>query len=433
MNRQPHPFFRTWIVTASVAVAAWWLVPGSSLDRKAFKVLTHRQAASPLEISGEGTHAEPWTWRAETRGTQQTVTWNLITLMDPVDGTFQGWPHAPIDLALIFSNLQRLGARQLACAVLLAWEQPDPIGLAAMERTLADFESVVIAAPVTRGAVMETLPPPFRRTSLLFEDLTGDGSTLPRVNRVSVPNLIYGGKNTLAGFQVIDSEPEGARMPLLARWDYRVVLAFPLVAVMQRLGLGVEDLQIELGSHIHLGDKGPSIPIDDHGRLAIPTVSNTAPAIRAEELIDAETGAFDHPVLVDGRSHAEQAVRNYHLAIPTALRTLQAAQVHLQTRAFRRWSAGLELPLLLLAAIGISATVMTGRFIHSLICLSALVACPLAASLCMRAAIWPPALPAAATVLAAWVCCLLWGKKRRRTTSMPRLNRLKFQSLNEDG
>lgn len=432
MSRQPHPFFRTWILTASVAVVAWWLLPGSPPDRTVFKTLAHQQTSSPPEISGKGSHSSPWTLRAEAQHAGQQIDWDLIALSDPVDNTFQDWPHAPIDLALIFSNLQRLGARHLSCAVLLAWEDPDPIGLTAMESTLADFDSVVIAAPLTRGAVMETLPPPFRRASLLIEDLSGDSSLLPRVNRVSIPNLIYSSDNTLAGFQVLDSEPQTKRMPLLARWDYRVVLAFPLVAVMQGVDIGVEDLQIEIGSHIQLGPGGPSIPIDEHGRLVAPMQEGADADTRAEQLIDAEEKSFKHPVLMDRRSSAEQAIRDYNLAVPAALQTLLHAQSHRDTKRFQRLGVGHEMPLLLLAALIFSSTVMAGRVLHSLICLLALVAVGFSTHLAMAAGLWLPALPAAATVLAAWICCLVWGKRRRRTTSMSRLERLRFGSQDAD-
>jgi len=432
VSRHPHPFFRTWIVTALVAVLAWVLLPGRALDRRVLEILAYRQLSPPVEISGDGSHSEPWELRGGALNAKRSEDWSFVQLTDDLDGTFQGSPHSPIDFALIFSNLHRLGARDLACAAVLAWEDPDPVALTAMEIEMKKFKSVAIAAPVTRGAVMETLPPPFRRASVLVDDLAGNASALPVVNRVSLPNMIYGGDNVVAGFQVIDSEPADRRIPLMARWDYRVVFAFPLVTVMQRLGLEAEDLHIEVGSHIQLGQGGPSIPIDAHGRLTAPMVPAGPPGLQAAELIDMEKAACEHPVLVDSRSHGELATRNYNLSLPSTIESLQATRGHLLHLTCRRLAGGMEMPLLLVFAVLLSSTVMIGRLWQGIACLMALGLCAAMQQTGFEAGLWLPGLPASVTVLASWLACLLWGRKRRRTTPMPRLDRLKFRSLEED-
>lgn len=427
MSRHPHCFFRTWIVTALVAVVAWLWLPGSQWDRTFCQMAAHQVADPPIGFSGKGTHLEPWRMQTQQAHDHDLLQWDLVVLGDPVDATFQGSPHAPIDFALIFSNLQRLGARQLACAALLAWEAPDPFGLTAMENTLADFESVVIAAPLTRGTVMEALPPPFRRNSLLLEDLVGNSSLLPVVNRVSIPTMIYGGDNTLAGFQVIDSEPRDGTLPLLARWDYRVVLAFPLATLMQRLGVTAADLHVEVGSHIQLGRGGLRIPIDEHGRFHAPGPRDPFPETKAEELIDAEHQTLAHPLLLDRRSRTEPSTRDFNQSLSASLQGLLTADAQLRTRTLTRWSGGVEIPGLLLLALMASSSVMIGRVLHTLIVLMAMVLCAAITIYGVSAGFWLPCLPAAATLLAAWTCCLLWGRKRRRTTPMPRLDRLTFR------
>ena len=51
-------------------------------------------------------------------------------------------------------------------------------------------------------------------------------------------------------------------------------------------------------------------------------------------------------------------------------------------------------------------------------------ACGLCLWLGLRNGIWLPGLAALATTLAAWSCSMFMGQGRKRTTSMPRLDRL---------
>ncbi len=299
-------------------------------DQRLFRAYADLSYRQEVEIEGEGTHELPWKMVVSRHPEIARKLPAIVAFKDDHHGVFQNNPLAPIDVAVIFSNLQRLGTRQLACSALLAWENPDPIGLTALEAQMAGFDSLVIAAPVTRGAIMEPLPEPFRRASLPIEEIGGSPAALPVVNRVSLPNLIYGGDRTLAGFQVIDSESESPHLPMLARWDYRIILSFPLLAVMQQLGLKPEDLEIHVGDSIRLGHNGPSIPIDEFGRLADPSQHRIwTDAIAAEKLIDATPAAFpketvQRVLVADGRSHADTRLLEFNRTLPLAMASIAA-------------------------------------------------------------------------------------------------------------
>jgi len=437
VTRIPSSFVITWIVTALVAIVMWLVLPGSSVDRELLKLLAQWHTGSPVEISGKGSQLSPWQSKQRIGTGASAVELSTIGLKDNLEGIFAGSPHSPLDLAVIFDNLQRLGSKQLACSVLLAWEKPDPAALTAMEMALGKFESVVLAAPVTRGAIMEAMPSDFRNASLPLDALSGDTSALPVVNRVSIPDLIRGGKNAMAGFEVIDSEPTADHMHLMARWDDRVIFAFPVVATLQKLGIDLKDLKIEVGSHLQLGEKGPLIPIDEFGRIAIDQIAVSPKTdLLAKELLDAEAADpklpdLTHALLCDLRSHADITSRDFNRMIPSCMEKLLQGQGKSVQINHARLSGSVELPLLLVLALGLSCASLLARRLMVLTAIIALAGCAIATWVGFQNELWLPGLAAAVTVAVALACAVITGGKRKRTTSMPRLDRLKFDSLED--
>jgi hypothetical protein len=213
---------RLWVLLGSAvaAIACWIGIPGTALDRLAFTTVVRGFANPPFFITGNGSHASPWnlrTFAAQGRpDTREAPV--IVSLGDDVDGFFQSSPPSPIDLAVILTNFQRLGAKKAATAGVLAWDAPDPIGLAALDKAIGRFDSLVMAAPLSRGAVPESMPPSFRKASVALESIHGDPSSLPIVNRIPLSGVILGQENTVAGFQVLDSEPRTRFAP--ARPDH---------------------------------------------------------------------------------------------------------------------------------------------------------------------------------------------------------------------
>lgn len=307
------------LASAAAAFAVWKSVPGTKPDDLAFRAVASSFTNPPLFVSGRGTYAEPWALkglssRPKTNKLEAPV---IVSLGDDVQGFFQSSPPDPIDFAVIFRNFQRLGARKAATSVVMAWESPDPIGMAALDKTLGKFDSLVMAAPLSRGPVAAPLPPAFRRASVPLSSVSGDTALLPVVNRIPIPGTILGGENTAAGFSVLETESAPHAELMFARWDDRVVLAFPLLVVLQRLNLPAEGVEIRLGEFVKLGPDGPVIPIDEFGRLDLPVKSLAAYAeIPAESLIDGGDELFpkqapDPVILRDDRSAADPATRGF--------------------------------------------------------------------------------------------------------------------------
>ena len=344
---------RLWVLlgSATAALAGWWWLPGTAIDRLAFTTVARSFANPPLFISGNGSHDAPWNLRtlAVENPTDTRQAPVIVALGDDREGFFQSSPPSPIDLAVILTNFQRLGARQAATAVVMAWDSPDPIGLAALDKAIHRFDSLVMAVPLSRGAVSEAMPPAFRKASVPLASVSGDSWSLPIVNRIPLPGVILGQENTAAGFQTLDAETDGKSAPLLACWEDRVVFSFALLCVLQRLDLPVAGMEIHPGEWLKLGPHGPILPIDRYGRLAMPR-KPVAPyaEIPAESLIDGGDGLIPREapppvVLRDDRSAAEPATRAFSKQLPALIAALASSNSMAPAHDYPRPQAGREL------------------------------------------------------------------------------------------
>lgn len=409
MSHSHHRRLWVLLIAAIIAAATWKYFPGTPPDRAAFTLVVRGFINPPLFISGAGTHSQPWkigsisaTAKPDIR--QAPV---IVSMGDDLGRYFQTSPPAPIDVAVIFSNFHRLGAEKAATAAVLAWEAPDPIGLVALERALAAFDSLVMAAPLSRAVVSSPLPTSFRRASLPLVAVEGDASLLPVVNRLSLPSIILGGENSLAGFSVLEAEPVTSAPPLLARWQDRVVFAFPLLTVLQRSNLALDEVEIHLGKYIKLSPTGPIIPIDESGRLAMP-VKALAPykEISAEALIDGGDELFpktapDPVILRDDQSGSEPATQAFSKNLSAMVAAMASNEAYSHTSEVLRLSSEWEIALLcltMLALFGILNLVGFG-YRASLMMLAVLVLAGQWLGLGI-ASLWLPGIPALAAILA---------------------------------
>jgi hypothetical protein len=362
-----QPRLRLPLCAAAAALLTWLLAPGSTPDRALFALMVRGFANPPYFISGEGSHARPWqlkTVAAKPRSDPQGSPL-VVSLGDDPQGVFQSSPPSPIDVAVILGNFHRLGTRQLAIAAVLAWDDPDPIGLAALDKALARFDSLVMAAPLARGTGSDVMPAAFRAASLPASRVHGELAALPMVNRVPLGRAILARDRTHAGFQSLDSEPDTRFPPLLARWDDRIVFAFPVLVAMQRLGLPLEGVEIHLGSYLKLGPQGPTLPIDNFGRLTIP-LGEVKPyaEIPAEDLIDGGDDLFPQNapqplILRDDHSGADAATRSFSRRLPAVVAAFAADGGMAPTRRIVRFSSCRELVLL---GVTIAALSLVLRF-----------------------------------------------------------------------
>ncbi len=408
-----QPRFRVPLLAALVASACWIFLPGTAIDRAAFTLTARGFANPPFFITGEGSRTSPWklrTFSSKPRLDPKRAPL-IVALGDDVDGVFQTSPPSPIDLAVILSNFQRLGAKKAAIAAVLAWDAPDPIGLAALDKTLGRFDSLVMAAPLGRGAVAEPMPPAFRNASVPAGIVRGDITSLPVVNRMPLRGVILGGENTLAGFQTLDSERAVRFPPLLARWDDRVVFAFPVLAAMQGLGLPLDGIEIRLGEYLKLSPQGPVVPLDRFGRLAA-RLGHVIPfaEIPAAALIDGGDDLFPkqapQPVILrDDLSAADSSTRAFSGQLAAVIAAIASDTGLDPARAFKRFSVSQEIVLLALLITALKLVSLLPVFTRNIGFLLLAGFCLAAQGIAATSAVWLPSLPALAAIATAFVVC----------------------------
>ena len=402
------------LVSAVVGFSVWFMIPGTPLDRAAFEAVAGSFTNPPLFVSGNGRRETPWALRAFTTGSKPDPRQAplVVSLGDDPDGFFQSSPPAPIDLAVVLSNFYRLGAKKVATAAVLAWEAPDPIGLAALEKSLGRFDSQVMATPLSRGAAAASMPPAYRRASVPLSAAVGDISSLPVVNRVPIPGVILPGAKALAGFSVLESEKPARFLPLMARWEDRLVFSFALLTVLQRLDLPPSGVEIRLGQYLKLGRTGPIVPIDAYGRLALPLKPIVAYAeISAEALIDGGDDLFpkqapDPVILRDDRSAADPSVRSFSRSLAVHIAALASGDGVGPVREFPRLREDQEIGLLATIAAGLSLLCGARSFTRHVgagVMTGALVAAQWIGL--GMASVWLPGVPACVAILAAVVVC----------------------------
>ncbi|MBC8125697.1 MAG: hypothetical protein H8M99_00920 [Gloeobacteraceae cyanobacterium ES-bin-144] len=406
MNGTFHRRFWVLLGTATAAFFAYKHLPNTDVDRRAFAIAAQGFSNPPFIVTGNGSHSSPWNLRSFpiSNKPKQTGAPAVVSLDDDRGGFFQNSPLSPIDLAVILTNFQRLGAKNSATAAVLAWDTPDPIGLMALDKSIRAFDSLVMAAPLTRGALPELMPPAFRNASVPLASVKNDCSLVPIVNRIPLPGVILGNENTLAGFQSLDSEQPSQSPPMIARWEDRVALAFPLLVALQHLGLSVDEMEIHCGEFIKLGPNGPIIPIDSYGRLTLPLVAVKPSAIiPAAALIDAGNDLFpkNTPVILrDDRSAAETNTREFS---KTLVATISAITSNIGVaRDYPRLQPGYEICILAAICLALSTLCCLPIFSRNigLLCIAAV--CIAAQCIAIGfASIWLPGLAAIAAVIAA--------------------------------
>ena len=413
------------IAAAVAAFGVWKYAPGTWLDRSGFMTVVDGVANPPFFVSGSGGHVSPWQLRTFSSNSkpdkrQAPV---IVSLGDDVDGIFQSSPLAPVDFAVVLRNFQRLGANKAATAAVLAWEVPDPSGLLALEKCLDRFESLVMAAPLSRGAVSSIMPPSFRRASVPLAAIHGDVNALPIVNRIALPGVVLGGEAMLAGFSVLESEDSSRYAPLLAQWGDRVVFSFSLLTVLQRLNLSISGVEVRLGESLKLSADGPIVRIDKYGRLAAPLQPLAAYAeISAEDLIDGGEDLFpkqapDPVILRDDRTAAETATREFSRMLSSTIAALACDDGLSRLHPYPRLRLGWEISILLAYIILLTVICGASSFVRGLGFIALVGVCLSAQWIAVgMVSVWLPGLAILSAIAAAVIAgnFSVWYQSRRR-------------------
>lgn len=413
-----------WVLIAALtaSLACWKQVPGTKADRSSFEFIAASVINPPWLVSGTGSHDEPWSLQTSVAKSskKQIVSPVIIAIDDDPDGVFQNFPPSSIDVAVLLNNLHRLGEKKAAIAAVFAWDEPDAIGLTALAKTIERFESVTMAAPLSRGTTSEPMPSAFLRASIPMSEVIGDSSLLPVVNRIAVRGTILGRENTMAGFQSLDSQAEDETATLIARWDDRVVFAFPLVVAAQQLGLSIDGIKVHCGSSIALSPQGPILAIDAFGRPISDASRTSAPVpIPAAKLIDADTGLLQRnpraPLIVlDARSAADSATMRFSKQVPPMVSSIVSDAGTRQAFNCNRLEPPREIAFFIALALILSATSTLAIFSRNVMLLtiaSTLITAQFIAA--SFATTWLPGLAALASVAAAFIISsLIPGPKK---------------------
>ena len=337
--------------------------PLRALERWMVKGLAYTVEPETADIilDGNGSQKSPWTRRKSVPPPVQTPP-RVLNIDDDPEGYFSTSPLAPIDHSLIFAGLSEAGHKVLGVGHLMAWDDPEPLAMEALRKQLDRFDAAVLALPLARGANPEPVATPFLRWSVPESEVQGKVSALPQVNRIAVPNAEQGGAKSLAGFSLLENEsdPGADKQPLLARWDDRIVFAFPLAVEIAAEGLTPADVMIEIGKEIRLGPAGQVIGIDEFGRgSVVPGVE--AIEIPAKRMVsEGPESPKSKPLLTrDIRAGLSDADKAWSDQLPGRIQALRAAPRYQPAAILPRPDALLELLLVsLLALAGTAATAL---------------------------------------------------------------------------
>jgi hypothetical protein len=278
------------LVSAAVALSAWWAFPAAGIDRTLFYLTTKPIAISEDFISGRGTKNQPFTFHSF-RGFIRVLSKSApldIAFSDESATYFESSPPSATDMAGILKSLRQLGRESVAIGMPMVWDDPSVLYLTALDQQLDSFSRVITSAPLSRRPETSPIPSAFRRASIPLSGIKGNSQLLPIVNYVPIPDVVLGNTNSLAGFTTLESEGATDHPYLLARWDDRVVLSFHLLAALDHFHVAPSEISVQLGKCITLGSDGPLIAIDEFGRLRVKPplyYSSLYPPVPAENLI----------------------------------------------------------------------------------------------------------------------------------------------------
>lgn len=354
------PSRRTFTCAAILLGVGLFMLGGASLIpplRGIERAIVKKIAVSidPVDtiLDGRGSQEEPWTRRLAVPPVNPPPV-RVLAIDDDPEGWFSASPLAPVDHALIFARLADVGHKTLGIGHLMAWDEPEPLAMAALRKQLDRYDAAVLALPLARGAAPEPVAAPFLRWSVAAEDVKGKVSALPQVNRIAVPNVELGGEKTLGGFSLLENEkdPGDGTQALLAQWGERVIFAFPLAVEIAAQGLTPADVLVHVGREIRLGKDGPVIPIDGFGRSQVDADVQTieAPAMR---LIYEKNSLppTDHPLVTrDTRAALSEAEKAWSGQLAASVQSLRKAQRFQPAVTLPRPDALMELALMLAMA-----------------------------------------------------------------------------------
>jgi hypothetical protein len=185
------------------------------------------------------------------------------------------WPWSPLEYSLYVRAALPFQPEVVAIEEVLEWDRPnlapgDRQKLPQYERILSDSllraPKVLLTAELGWPEDPRTIPPP--REAPILRNVRGDLRAVPEWTEIEhEPKEELRLAATIGFTNIPESAHTVDSVPLVLRYQGRVVPAFPLQAIILWQKLSADDVQVVLGSEITLG--ALHIPIDAQGEMRV--------------------------------------------------------------------------------------------------------------------------------------------------------------------
>ncbi|MGC6425868.1 MAG: hypothetical protein ACON5H_02595 [Akkermansiaceae bacterium] len=249
------------------------------------------------------------------------------------------------DWMLALNTLNEQKASSITITPPLSWTDADELELRALEH-----EARILPTTLGYDLRLASLPQkfPHHLTPFTLQNISGDLTGIPEVNSLVSPSSIT---SSTQGFRLLENaqptvSPDSLTLPLLARWDGKILPSLELATLISHFGASPEEIKVHLGSHIRLNLGAPVIPIDLKGNVTLP---------RSDK--ETSTHTFKSLFTSDLNLLPETRVLIRHRTDPAHLRSLDQTLAQLSSRSLAqpfdiaRRSLGFEIGLLLLASL----------------------------------------------------------------------------------
>jgi hypothetical protein len=200
-----------------------------------------------------------------------------VTLVEINDNCLlsYSWPWSPLNYALFLNAAVQFQARAVGIEPVLAWEdkdlQPDQLlQQPQFEKIL--HESILRTPKLELGAQLGFPEDPDVLPALqplpVFRNVTGAMEAVPEYTVIEAEPGDDIRLTTALGFDDVPSEPTARHAPLVFRYRGEIVPSFALEAMMLYYGVTPEEVQVNLGSDIRVGDK-LTIPVNQSGAMLV--------------------------------------------------------------------------------------------------------------------------------------------------------------------
>jgi len=201
-----------------------------------------------------------------------------VTLVGINEGSLKDhpWPWSPLDFALFFQSANNLRPEIVATDAVLSWDERAM--KPATQTKYAQYgkilrEHLLRAPKVLLGGELgypeDPDQPALTETVPVLRHVKGELSAVPDYLSIEAQTAEDYRLSSVTGFTNLSGASNWHRsVPLLLRYRGQVVPSFVLQAVLLWERLSLEDVSVELGAYVALGDR-VQIPIDAAGRMRV--------------------------------------------------------------------------------------------------------------------------------------------------------------------